>query len=306
MAIESATYINQLDPTNPGSNDPVGEGDNHTRLLKSVLKATFPNVSGPINLTAGQLSNPILTTTPVADQAVYFTSGTTAANYVLTAHGRSLVAQPSAAAVLSMLGADAKYTINNATNAANITFTGTVAAASFTVVSTAPSITFQDTTWANRTLHMNDGLMGFLDSGGNWSWRNDNAGSTWQNGTAYAGNFYLSSDPRLKKDIRPISPEGAEAFIRNVNGYVYRMIDTDKLMSGVLSTEVKQMVPALVEEFEGFDRVNQDAIIPYLLVHSRTLTDEINDLKLELRALRDQLASMSREAIVPAPVTGAP
>jgi hypothetical protein len=43
MTVESATSINQLDATLPTATDPKSEGDNQIRLLKSVLKAQFPN-----------------------------------------------------------------------------------------------------------------------------------------------------------------------------------------------------------------------------------------------------------------------
>lgn len=46
MPTESATYISQLDATQPVVNAPAGEGDDHLRLLKLVLQAQFPNL-GP-------------------------------------------------------------------------------------------------------------------------------------------------------------------------------------------------------------------------------------------------------------------
>jgi hypothetical protein len=48
MALESATYINGLVETNPTSSDNISDGDNHIRLVKAVVKATFPNVTGAI------------------------------------------------------------------------------------------------------------------------------------------------------------------------------------------------------------------------------------------------------------------
>lgn len=52
MALETATYINQLVVSNPGATDTVAQADDHLRLIKTVLKNTFPNITGPI--TAGQ------------------------------------------------------------------------------------------------------------------------------------------------------------------------------------------------------------------------------------------------------------
>jgi len=49
MALESSTYINGLVATNPTSSDNISDGDNHIRLLKSTIKATFPNVTGAVS-----------------------------------------------------------------------------------------------------------------------------------------------------------------------------------------------------------------------------------------------------------------
>tara|TARA_R100001443_G_scaffold27140_3_gene40435 strand:- start:12571 stop:14415 length:1845 start_codon:yes stop_codon:yes gene_type:complete len=50
MGIESGNFISNLNSANPLSSDNVSEGDDHLRLLKNVLKKTFPagtNDSGP-------------------------------------------------------------------------------------------------------------------------------------------------------------------------------------------------------------------------------------------------------------------
>lgn len=57
MALESATYINQLVSTNPTGVDPKGQGDDHLRLIKSVLKTTFPNITGAVTTTQDQLNS---------------------------------------------------------------------------------------------------------------------------------------------------------------------------------------------------------------------------------------------------------
>lgn len=48
MPIESASIINQLNQTYPAATDGVQEGDDHIRLLKSVIKNTFPNITGQV------------------------------------------------------------------------------------------------------------------------------------------------------------------------------------------------------------------------------------------------------------------
>ena len=47
MALETATYIADLVSTNPPSSDVVGQGDDHFRLMKAVLQATFPGADKP-------------------------------------------------------------------------------------------------------------------------------------------------------------------------------------------------------------------------------------------------------------------
>lgn len=62
MAIESATYLSDLNVANPPGSDPVGQADDHIRLLKSVLKSTFPNISGPVTPTQSQLNGGLIPT----------------------------------------------------------------------------------------------------------------------------------------------------------------------------------------------------------------------------------------------------
>lgn len=59
MALETATYINQLVSTNPLGSDPVASGDDHIRLIKSAVKATFPNITGPVSLTQADLNGKV-------------------------------------------------------------------------------------------------------------------------------------------------------------------------------------------------------------------------------------------------------
>jgi len=56
MPLEVATYINQLDAANPTATDPKSQGDDHLRLLKAVLQANFPNLTGAVTPTQAQLN----------------------------------------------------------------------------------------------------------------------------------------------------------------------------------------------------------------------------------------------------------
>jgi hypothetical protein len=71
MGLEVTTYVDGLVSTNPVSGDPMGQSDDHIRLLKSALKNTFPNVTGAVTATQTQLNAVLTSGTEVAS-----TSGT--------------------------------------------------------------------------------------------------------------------------------------------------------------------------------------------------------------------------------------
>ena len=54
MAKETATYISQLVATNPVASDSVSVGDDHIRMLKTVLKTQFSGLSGTTAVTASE------------------------------------------------------------------------------------------------------------------------------------------------------------------------------------------------------------------------------------------------------------
>ena len=56
MALESATYIDGLVITNPTGADAKSTSDDHHRLIKSTLKATFPNIAGAVSPTHTELN----------------------------------------------------------------------------------------------------------------------------------------------------------------------------------------------------------------------------------------------------------
>ena len=45
MTVEYASYISQLNTSNPAASDNISEGDDHLRLIKSVLQTQFPNLA---------------------------------------------------------------------------------------------------------------------------------------------------------------------------------------------------------------------------------------------------------------------
>lgn len=56
MALETATFISDLVSTNPNASDNISQGDDHIRLLKSTIKATFPNLNGAVTASPAELN----------------------------------------------------------------------------------------------------------------------------------------------------------------------------------------------------------------------------------------------------------
>ena len=51
MALETGTYIDSLVTQNPVATDPLAQADDHLRLIKATIKATFPNITGAVTVT---------------------------------------------------------------------------------------------------------------------------------------------------------------------------------------------------------------------------------------------------------------
>jgi microcystin-dependent protein len=56
MGLETGQYIKDLVTNWPLATDKRREGDDHLRLIKQVLKNTFPNLDGPVTATPAQLN----------------------------------------------------------------------------------------------------------------------------------------------------------------------------------------------------------------------------------------------------------
>lgn len=56
MALETATVIGDLNTANPAPADGKSQGDDHIRLLKTTIKATFPGVTGVVLPTHTELN----------------------------------------------------------------------------------------------------------------------------------------------------------------------------------------------------------------------------------------------------------
>ncbi len=57
MALETVTYISDLNDKNPTSGDPKSQGDDHIRNTKEALLNTFPLVKGAIPIAHDQFAS---------------------------------------------------------------------------------------------------------------------------------------------------------------------------------------------------------------------------------------------------------
>lgn len=77
MALETGTFVGDLNATNPTSTDPKSQGDDHLRLLKTVLKNTFAGFPGLVVVTGieaqGATANDYVVTVAPAPSA--YTAG---------------------------------------------------------------------------------------------------------------------------------------------------------------------------------------------------------------------------------------
>jgi hypothetical protein len=56
MALETGTYISDLVATNPTSGDNQSQGDDHLRLIKATLQASFPNITGAMTASHSEIN----------------------------------------------------------------------------------------------------------------------------------------------------------------------------------------------------------------------------------------------------------
>ena len=116
------------------------------------------------------------------------------------------------------------------------------------------------------------------------------------------GQFTLTSDARLKKNIRPI--ENIMPKILAMNGKTYNWVEDSKpteTQIGFIAQEVEKIFPELVQTNEtGYKSVNYIALVPVLLEGIKDLqkqldgkTSDINLLKSEMASIKEMINSIS-------------
>ena len=130
MGLETATYISDLNSSNPASSDPKSQGDDHLRLIKAAIKASLPNISGAVLATQVEINR-------------------------LVGIGSALAGVNDAAVLTNKTISGSSNTITNVSLTTGIT--GTLAAANGGTGLTSPGasgnvLTSNGTTWVSTTL----------------------------------------------------------------------------------------------------------------------------------------------------------
>ena len=253
MALESATYINGLVTTNPTSTDALAQADDHLRLIKTAIKATFPNITGAVTATHTQLNtdpNSLLDSNG-ATRVAASTSGASvtgnlaiSGNIVLSGSGLTLGTHTAGNYVAGITAGTGVTVANSGSEGANPTVSIGQA------VATSDTVTFAE-----------------VRSTGNV--------------TAYY------SDMRLKTDIQPI--DGALSKVMTLNGFYFRPNQIaqdfgyeDKVEVGVSAQDVQAIMPEIIAEAPidpEYMTVHYEKLAPLLIEAIKELKKELDDHK---------------------------
>lgn len=235
MGLEAATFIDGLVATNPTGTDQKLQGDDHLRLLKSTIKATFPNLTGALTGTQDQLN---------AFSGLFpFTAGD-----FITAASASALQKRTAAQVRSDIGAD---------NATNLT-SGTVPDARFPA--TLPAVSGANLTNLNGT-NVASGTVADARLSANVPLKN--ATATISAAWTFTDNVVIGADSKELRfgtggDDLALYHDGTNSYIdSNTSHLIVRANGTNSLLfqGGDFTTKL-QVVSAGVSILALYDHVN--------------------------------------------------
>jgi hypothetical protein len=243
MALESATYINGLVSTNPTSTDALAQADDHLRLIKTTIKATFPNVTGAVTATHTQLNQDptsLLDSNGATRVAASTTGASVTGNISLSGSGLTLGTHTAGNYVAGITGGTGITVANSGSEGA----TPTVSIGQ--AVATSDTVTFAE-----------------VRSTGNV--------------TAYY------SDMRLKTDIQPIEGAldkvmTLNGFYFRPNAIAQDYGYEDKVEVGVSAQDVEAIMPEIIAEAPidpEYMTVHYEKLAPLLI-------EAIKDLKKQL------------------------
>lgn len=200
MALESGTYINSLNASNPASTDGLGQADDHLRLIKSTVKATFPNVTGEITADHLELSlldgaTPATSTSVDATDQVILNDGGTMKQVLVSDLASAVNASAGSGSVTSVGITEGSYI---EVSGSPITTSGNITvgiASGYMLPTAADMYDFnQAYSWGNHALAgylTNASVAGFLPTSKAFG-----IGQTYQNASISANTWYQNSSAK--------------------------------------------------------------------------------------------------------------
>ena len=150
MALESTTYINGLVATNPAGTDARSQGDDHIRMVKSSVKATFPNITGAVTATHTELNKIDGVTATTAE--LNYVDGVTS-NVQTQLNTKAPLASPTFTGNPIV---PTQSTTNNSTRAASTAFTQAAINAD---VSTHAALRSSSSVYGHPKIHVSGGVL---------------------------------------------------------------------------------------------------------------------------------------------------
>ncbi len=193
MALETANYINDLTITNPTASDPKSQGDDHIRMLKTVLKECFAGFTGAVIITAAETGTAAAHVLNPATALLAYTTGllllyrpVNVSTGALTVNVSGLGAKP----VKTLLGADPTAGDIVASQPLLPMYDGT----NFVIIAGSETLlrTGNQTLTGNLTLTGNQTVSGSLDVGGALTGASMNSKAN-KAGESYAGAHDFST-----------------------------------------------------------------------------------------------------------------
>jgi hypothetical protein len=122
-----------------------------------------------------------------------------------------------------------------------------------------------------------------VDFGSVEDFRFTDGGEFWANGNIIAYSGSISSDIKLKKNLRPIN--NALSKLETLTGYEYQMRRDDSDSAGLIAQEVEKVLPCAVSTVEAIGdseehlTLNYNSVIGLLVQAVKELKAEVEELK---------------------------
>lgn len=103
----------------------------------------------------------------------------------------------------------------------------------------------------------------------------------------YAFNFQITSDRRLKTNIKPI--EDSLSKVNNLTGCTFNMNGIESEQGGLIAQDVEAvLLQAVSTNTEGYKTISYSAVVALLTNAVKQLSAEVADLKSQLQTVAKQ------------------